>query len=60
MIPIKDHYGHTLIEIDEKRFPLKMEAVTKFGSKEYKINITYVKDSEGKPTKTIKSVNMTA
>ncbi len=60
MIPIKDQYGHTIIEIDEKRFPLTMPVKTKLGDREYKIIVSYVKDEFGKVTNKIKSVNMTA
>lgn len=58
MIPIKDCYGHVLMEIDEKRFPLSMEVMTIHGNHDYKIHVTYVKDENKQPTKKIKSVNM--
>lgn len=58
MIPIKDAYGHTLIEIDEKRFPLTMQATTIHGEIDRKIIITYVRDEHKQPTKKIKSISM--
>ena len=58
MIAIKDCYGHTLLEIDEKRFPLQMPVLTIRGEKEYAIHLNYAKDEENKPTDKIKSVNM--
>lgn len=58
LIPIKDSNGNVIMELDEKRFPLLMEVETKYGDKVYKINVNYVKDEEHRPTKTIRSVNM--
>lgn len=46
MIPIKDKDGHTVAEIDEELFPLRIPLSMKSGDKEYILRVFYEEDGK--------------
>ena len=49
MVALKDSRGNTIIELDEKNFPLEMDVTTSDSSmKPYEIRFSYVWDEQKK------------